>query len=263
MHDLLFLVLSWFISPQGLNPFAAMAGIVYQFPPSVKVRSGETVTMHCRLNEVQSFCHTVAWVRVNPVTGRLDILQDAKIPPQTKDKVENPVCQASIYNATDQDSGTYYCIATDREHMYLGNGTAVTVYADSAVMPSVDIVAFASSNNHSTVTLQCTVGGSAPSQVFVYWLIGSRKENGQTLVVWEEGEDNSVKTQNYVAVSAEEWRIEGSTCVVKFGGWMINTTLHHYDIQDTCYPLVGVTRFFALVTALLFFVTSLILAGRF
>jgi len=84
--------------------------------------------MHCRLNEVQSFCHTVAWVRVNPVTGRLDILQDAKIPPQTKDKVENPVCQASIYNATVQDSGTYYCIATDREHMYLGNGTAVTVH---------------------------------------------------------------------------------------------------------------------------------------
>ncbi|XP_056110528.1 Ig heavy chain C region isoform X3 [Rhinichthys klamathensis goyatoka] len=258
MHDLLFLVLFRLISPH------AMAGTVYQFPPSVKERSGDTVTMHCQLNEVQSFCHTVAWVRVNPVSGIIDILQDANIPPQTKDEVENPVCQASIYNATVQDSGTYYCIATDREHMYLGNGTAVTLHADSTVMPSVDIVAFASSNNHSTVTLQCTVRGSAPSQVFVYWLIGSRKENGQTLVVWEEGEENSVKTQNNVAVSAEEWKIEGqSTCVVKFGGWMFNTTLHHYDIQDTCYPLVGVTRFFALVAALLFFITSLILAGRF
>ncbi|XDV34521.1 hypothetical protein PO909_004675 [Leuciscus waleckii] len=186
--------------------------------------------MHCQLNEVQSFCHTVAWVRVNPMSGIIDILQDAKVPPQTKDEGENSVCQASIYNAAVQDSGTYYCIATDREHMYLGNGTAVTVHADSTVMPSVDIMAFTSNNNHdSTVTLQCTVGGSAPSQVFVYWLIGSRKEHGQTLVVWEEGEENSVKTLNNLAISAEEWKIEGQcTCVVKFGGWMFNATLHHY-----------------------------------
>lgn len=104
-----------------------MAGTVYQFPPSVKVRSGERVTMHCQLNEVQSFCHTVAWVRVHPVSGVIDILQDSNIPHQTKDQVETTVCQAYIYNATVQDSGTYYCIATDREHMYLGNGTAVTV----------------------------------------------------------------------------------------------------------------------------------------
>lgn len=96
-------------------------------------------------------------------------------------------------------------------------------------MPSVDIMAFASSNNHDSVTLQCTVRGSAPSQVFVYWLIGSRKENGQTLVVWEEGEENSLNTQNNVVVSAKEWKTEGQCiCIVKFGGWMFNTTLHHY-----------------------------------
>lgn len=104
-----------------------MAGTVYQFPPSVKVKSGDTVTMHCQLNEVQSFCHTVAWVRVHPVSLIIEILQDSNIPHQTKDQVESPVCQASIYNASVQDSGTYYCIATDREHMYLGNGIAVTV----------------------------------------------------------------------------------------------------------------------------------------
>ncbi len=103
--------------------------------------------------------------------------------------------------------------------------------ADSTVMPSIGIMAFASSNNHdSTVTLQCTVGGFASSPVYVYWLIGSRKENGQTLFVWEEGEENSVKTHNYVAVSAEEWRTGGAcTCVVKFGGWMFNKTLHYYS----------------------------------
>ncbi|XP_067282793.1 immunoglobulin lambda-1 light chain [Pseudorasbora parva] len=242
-----------------------MAGTVYQFPPSVKVKSGDTVTMHCQLNEVQSFCHTMAWVRVHPVSGIIDILQDSNNSHQTKEQVENPVCQASIYNAAVQDSGTYYCIATDREHMYLGNGTAVTVQADSTVMPSIDIMAFASSNNHgSTITLQCTVEGFAPSQVCVYWLIGSRKENGHILFVWEEGEENSVKTLNYVAVSAEEWKTEGQcTCVVKFGGWTFSKTLHHYDIQDTCYPLVSVTRIFALVVALLFFTTSSILAGRF
>lgn len=102
--------------------------------------------------------------------------------------------------------------------------------AGSAVMPSIDIMAFASSNKRdSTVTLQCTVGEFVSSRVYVHWLIGSRKENGQTLFVWEEGEENSVKIHNYVAVSAEEWRTEGAyTCVVSFGGWMFNKTLHYY-----------------------------------
>lgn len=100
--------------------------------------------------------------------------------------------------------------------------------ADGTVMPSIDIMAFANSNNHN-LTLQCTVRGFAPSQVFVYWLIGNRQEKGQTLFVWEERKENSVKTQNYVAVSAEEWKADGQyTCVVKFGEWMINKTLHHY-----------------------------------
>ncbi|XP_059411339.1 Ig heavy chain C region [Carassius carassius] len=259
MFDLLFLALFCLILPK------AMARTVYQFPPSVNVRSGERVTMHCQINEVQSFCHTVAWVKVHPVSGTIDILQDSNIPRQTKEQEETKVCQASIYRATVQDSGTYYCIATDREHMYLGNGTAVTVQAESAVMPSIDIMAFTSSNKRdSTVTLQCTVGGFASSQVYVHWLMGSRKDNGKTFFVWEEGEEKSVKIHNYVSVSAEEWRTGGAcTCIVKFGRWMFNKTLHYYDIQDTCYPLVSVTRHFALVTALLFLTTSLILARRF
>uniref|UniRef100_A0A8C1P7Z3 Ig-like domain-containing protein n=1 Tax=Cyprinus carpio TaxID=7962 RepID=A0A8C1P7Z3_CYPCA len=214
-----------------------MAETVYQFPPSVKVRSGERVTMHCQLNEVQSFCHTVAWVRVHPVSGMIDILQDSNIPRQTKEQVETTVCQASIYNATVQDSGTYYCITTDREHMYLGNGTALTFllynYPFCCFMSVKWCLSFffqlAANKRDSTVTLQCTVGEFASSRVYVHWLIGSRKENGQTLFVWEEGEENSVKIHNYVAVSAEEWRTEGAyTCVVSFGGWMFNKTLHYY-----------------------------------
>uniref|UniRef100_A0A8C1PAH2 Ig-like domain-containing protein n=1 Tax=Cyprinus carpio TaxID=7962 RepID=A0A8C1PAH2_CYPCA len=209
-----------------LNPFAAMAETVYQFPPSVKVRSGERVTMHCQLNEVQSFCHTVAWVRVHPVSGMIDILQDSNIPRQTKEQVETTVCQASIYNATVQDSGTYYCITTDREHMYLGN---VSELLPNMMVLKVSGSAVISNKRDSTVTLQCTVGEFASSRVYVHWLIGSRKENGQTLFVWEEGEENSVKIHNYVAVSAEEWRTEGAyTCVVSFGGWMFNKTLHYY-----------------------------------
>ncbi|XP_043074308.1 uncharacterized protein LOC122324147 [Puntigrus tetrazona] len=218
--------------------------------------------MSCQLNEVQSFCHRVAWVRVHPVSGITDVLQDKLH--QNKEQPESSVCRFSIHGATVQDSGMYYCIATDREHMYLGNGTAVTVQADNAVMPSIDIMAFASSKNHgSTVTLQCAVGGFASSQVHVHWLIGSRKDNGRAFSVWEEGEEVSVKTHNYAAVSAEEWRTGGAcTCVVKFSGWMFNKTLHYHDIQDTCYPLVSVSRIFALVTALLFLTTSAILAGR-
>uniref|UniRef100_A0A671P9C9 Ig-like domain-containing protein n=1 Tax=Sinocyclocheilus anshuiensis TaxID=1608454 RepID=A0A671P9C9_9TELE len=195
-----------------------MAGTVYQFPPSVKVRSGERVTMHCQLNEVQSFCHTVAWVRVHPVSGIIDILQDSNIPRQTEDQVEYTVCHASIYNATVQDSGTYYCIATDLPkvselppnmrvlkvcvdkkarvfHRIMCQSLLFFLIklefifllaADTTVMPSIDIMTFAS-------------------------------------------KENSVKTQNYVAVSAEEWRTGGAcTCVVKFGGLMFNKTLHHY-----------------------------------
>ncbi|XP_050992578.1 immunoglobulin heavy constant alpha 2 isoform X3 [Labeo rohita] len=128
----------------------------------------------------------------------------------------------------------YYCIATDREHMYLGNGTAVTVQAaDTTVMQSIDLMAFASSNNHdSTVTLQCKIGGFTPSHVSVHWLIGSRKENGQTMFVWEEGEEKSVKTHNYITVSTEEWRTGGAcTCVVNLGGRMFNKTLHYYGTE--------------------------------
>ncbi|XP_051949396.1 Ig kappa chain V region K-25 [Xyrauchen texanus] len=160
MYVLFWLVLLCVKSPE------AMAGTVYQFPPSVQVRSGGTVTMHCQLTEVQSFCHALAWVRVHPESGIIFILQDSAIPLLITDQAKSTVCQASVYNATVQDSGTYYCIATDSEQMYLGNGTTVTVQAVStASAPSIEVMAFASSNKHdSTITLQCTIGGFAPSQ---------------------------------------------------------------------------------------------------
>ncbi|XP_073787823.1 immunoglobulin lambda-1 light chain isoform X6 [Danio rerio] len=237
MCDLLCLILLCLISPK------VMAGTVSQFPPSVKVRSGETVSMLCQMSEVKSFCHTVAWVRVHPVSGVIDILQDTKTPHESKDLEENTVCQAFLFNATVQDSGTYYCIATDRDQMYLrlGNGTAITVQADSTEMASIEIMAFTSSNNHDpTVTLQCTLSGFAPSQVSMYWLIGSRRENGQTLFVWDEGKENSVKTQNYVDISEEEWKTgTESTCIVNLGGRTFTKTLNHDDIQETCYPVIS------------------------
>ncbi|KAK2887230.1 hypothetical protein Q8A67_015458 [Cirrhinus molitorella] len=119
------------------------------------------------------------------------------------------------------------CVVGFGGHLYT---KTLQPLADNTVMPSVDIMAFASSNNHdSTVTLQCTIEGFAPSHVYVHWLIGSRKKTGQTLFVWEEGDEKSVKTHNYITVSAEEWRTGGTcTCVVNLGGWMFNKTLLYY-----------------------------------
>lgn len=113
-----------------------MAGTVSQFPPSVNVGLGDAVTMHCQLNGVQSFCHTVVWLRVDPVTGMTDILQDSNIPFQSNNQVQISVCKVSVYNATQHDSGTYYCIATDREHMYLGNGTIVIIKGNKTCIPN-------------------------------------------------------------------------------------------------------------------------------
>ncbi|XP_073787814.1 uncharacterized protein isoform X2 [Danio rerio] len=118
---------------------------------------------------------------------------------------------------------------------------SLQTHADSTEMASIEIMAFTSSNNHDpTVTLQCTLSGFAPSQVSMYWLIGSRRENGQTLFVWDEGKENSVKTQNYVDISEEEWKTgTESTCIVNLGGRTFTKTLNHDDIQETCYPVIS------------------------
>lgn len=119
-----------------LTTFAVMGGTVSQFPPSVNAGLGDTVTMHCQLNGVQSFCHTVAWLRVDPVTGMIDILQDSSIPYQSNNLTQSLVCKTFVYNARQQDSGTYYCVATDREHMYLGNGTVVIIKGNTTCILS-------------------------------------------------------------------------------------------------------------------------------
>ncbi|KAI7803683.1 uncharacterized protein LOC130561877 [Triplophysa rosa] len=257
MHDLLGFVLLWELS------LKVMAGTVSQFPPLVNVGLGETVTMHCQLNGVQSFCHTVAWLRVDPVTGMTNILQDSNIPFQSNDQVQSSVCKASVYNATQQDSGTYYCIATDREHMYLGNGTIVIIKDVSTVlMTSIEMMAFANNNGHdSTVTLQCAIGGFAPSQVYVYWLIGSKKENGQIGSFGEKNKENfTVNSLNHVSVSVEEWKTAGNcTCVVKSGRWIFIQTLHYYDLLDPCYTLISTPRIAALIAVLFFLIIILII----
>lgn len=125
----------------------------------------------------------------------------------------------------------YYIIMYQSFSCFIASKMVIFLLAaDTTVMQSIDLMAFASSNNHdSTVTLQCKIGGFTPSHVSVHWLIGSRKENGQTMFVWEEGEEKSVKTHNYITVSTEEWRTGGAcTCVVNLGGRMFNKTLHYY-----------------------------------
>lgn len=92
------------------------------------------------------------------------------------------------------------------------------------------MMVFANNNGHdSTVTFQCVIGGSAPSQVYVYWLIGSKKKHGQIGSFGEKNRENfTVNTVNHIAVSTEEWRTAGNcTCVVKFGRRMFIQTLHY------------------------------------
>ncbi|XP_055074942.2 immunoglobulin kappa light chain [Misgurnus anguillicaudatus] len=252
MHDISYIVLFCVIS------LKVTAGTVSQFPQSVDVSLGDTVTIYCHLNKVQSLCHTVAWLRVDPVNGETHTVQ---VPPQSTNQMQSSVCSVSVYNATEQDSGTYYCIVLDREQMYLGNGTTVIV-KETVSMPSIEIMAFASSNAHdSTVTLQCVIERFAPSQVHAYWLIGSKWENGQIGSIWERNRENSVgKTVNHVTVSEKEWRSAGDcACVVKFGGQTFIKTLHYNDIQDLCYTLISTPRIVALVTVLFFFIVLLIL----
>ncbi|TRY93072.1 hypothetical protein DNTS_023841 [Danionella cerebrum] len=259
MSIVLFLLFC-FLSPKGLNFSAVVVGSISQGPGSVTVTPGENVTMSCRLNEVRSFCHTVVWAQVHPVSGERDMLKVANIHPQKENAEENAVCQATIHKATVQDTGMYYCIATDREHLHLGNGTAVTVQVKSSVMPSIEIMAFSSSSRPDSITLQCSVSGFSPSQLHLSWFIQGREETGETLFIWEDGDERSVKTQNYVVVSADEWRERGEgTCILELGGWTFNKTLHRYDIQDTCYHLISLTRVYTVSAALLFFITSVLL----
>lgn len=106
------------------------------------------------------------------------------------------------------------------------------------MMPFIEIMAFANNNGHdSTVTLQCVIEGFAPSQVNVYWLIGSKKENGQIGSFGEKNKENyPVNYVNHVVLSAEEWRAAGNcTCVVKSGEWMFIQTLHYYGIISSTF----------------------------
>ncbi|XP_065138506.1 immunoglobulin kappa light chain [Paramisgurnus dabryanus] len=252
MHGLLYIVLFCVIS------LKVTAGTVSQFPPSVDVRSSDTVTIYCHLNEVQSLCHTVAWLRVDPVNGETHTVP---VPLQSTTRVQSSVCSVSVYNATEQDSGTYYCIVLDREQMYLGNGTTVIV-KETVLMPSIEIMAFASSNGHdSTVTLQCVIEQFAPSQVHAYWLIGSNRVNGQIGSIRERNRENSSgKTVNHITLLEKEWRSAGDcACVVMFGGQTFIKTLHFNDIQDLCYTLISIPRIVALVAVLFFFIVLLII----
>ncbi|XP_036421495.1 Ig heavy chain Mem5 [Colossoma macropomum] len=232
-----------------------LSGRVIQFPSLVQVRSGDPVRMSCRLDGVKAYCYTVAWMRVNPDTGMLVINKDAVGPLWNKNHSQDTECPVVIQNATAEDSGTYYCAVTDRQKIYIGNGSVVLVQAHSSAAPSVEVLRFSSSSScGSAVPVQCVVKGVVPSQVEVYWTIGDRRERGQTETVRAKGE---VYTVSRTLLRSEECeRGDECACVVEHEGQSVTKTLEPNGLQESCYAAVGLHRALALTTSLLLFITA-------
>ncbi|KAG9279551.1 immunoglobulin alpha-2 heavy chain [Astyanax mexicanus] len=227
-----------------------------QFPPVVKVRSGESVRMSCQLNGVKAYCYTVAWLRVRPSRGTLAISKEASglLWNQTL-LTQGTVCPTVIHNAKPEDSGIYYCTVTDKKKIYIGNGTSVYVQALSSTAPSAELIWFRrSSASSSAVPVQCVVKGVVPSRVQVYWSKGVRRERGQVECVWSEGEVFIVSQTLLRPEDCE--RGESCACVVEHEGHTLTKTLQPNDMQEGCYADVALHRALGLTASLLLFITA-------
>ncbi|KAL7829238.1 hypothetical protein AOLI_G00301230 [Acnodon oligacanthus] len=236
------------------------SGRVFQFPSLVRVRSGDPVRMSCQLDGVKAYCYTVAWMRVSPDRGTLFISKDAVGLLWNKNHSQDTECPVVIQNATAEDSGTYYCAVTDRQKIYIGNGSVVLVQAHSSAAPSVEVLRFSSSpSSGSAVPVQCVVKGVVPSQVEVYWAIGVRRERGRTEAVRAKGD---VYTVSWTLLRSEEReRGEECACVVEHEGQSITKTLEPNGLQESCIAVVGLHRALALTASLLLFITAVTAAS--
>ncbi|XP_018596971.1 uncharacterized protein LOC108927859 [Scleropages formosus] len=197
-------------------PVMGVFSTVSQFPPSVEVMEGASITLECRFDLVIQYCYTVNWMKLQLNTNVLTTYQnknmDGSKPSQFK-------CLLSINRATVSDSGVYYCSVVRGNMVYLGNGSSVTVIGNTTKTPSIEVLMAFESSLQSPVLLLCLVSGLSSSQVHVSWDIGGTAANGSSKYSWRNNPLEMLWTQNLVLVSAEEWH-RGSlcTCVVEYEG---------------------------------------------
>uniref|UniRef100_A0AAY4EJT1 Ig-like domain-containing protein n=1 Tax=Denticeps clupeoides TaxID=299321 RepID=A0AAY4EJT1_9TELE len=176
---------------------------LFQSPQRVEVEVGGSAALRCT-QQFPTSCYSVSWVKVQPRTSEVASVPHA----HASSSGGGASCTLSIGNASEQDSGTYYCLAVVSSMSYFGNGTRVITLHRS---PSVQTLC-PSDSDSSPVPLVCLVRGVVQSRVHVHWMIDGTEHSGWT-------NSDEVSTQNHLLVPVDQWRARAvCTCVVDIGG---------------------------------------------
>ncbi|KAL0962266.1 hypothetical protein UPYG_G00337850 [Umbra pygmaea] len=189
-----------------------LTSIITQKPEVVMMKTGGTVTLECNLNEPNTYCHYVTWMKIDHRADKImeskDVRGYSKSEKVTKDKVL--VCAVKINNATMRDSGTYYCSLVQHNMVYTGNGSRVIIVTD------IPGQAYGTDPLTIKILSSDSDGLSCPSPVF-----GVR--SGPISEEWDRGAE--------------------CTCVVEFEGHNFTKTMQRRnDFNSICTVLLyGVT----------------------
>lgn len=239
---------------------AVKSQTIAQYPPVIKSRGNEIVTLYCQMHDMVPFCYTIAWMKLHPKSGTLELYNDLEMVVDN----EKHSCRADIHRATTDNSGTYYCAVVYKEKLFIGNGTTVVV--ESQGSPSVEIALTVRHRPNSSAVLTCVVTAIHPSQARVFWSLGEgREENGHTESVWTNGSGPvTVFTRNQVVVSLTESGLEETyTCVVESEGTIFNRSLTLSDPEDICFASAHLSRVLGITSALLLQMMMVAMAQHF
>ncbi|KAL4624775.1 hypothetical protein GN956_G18076 [Arapaima gigas] len=223
------------------SPVLVALSTVRQFPQSVEVMAGEPVTLECRFDLVIQYCYTVNWMKLNLTTNMLTTYENKRIDGSSPSAFK---CMLSIDNATERDSGVYYCSIAHGNMVYVGNGSTVRVIGNTSKIPSIEVFVLPESRDggvSAPVPLLCLVSDLAQSPVRVSWVIGGRAENGSNEYSWTNTPSKMLWTQNLVLVPAAEWN-GGTlcTCIVEFAGQRFFKSVQHQGRGTLCLTLLYV-----------------------
>ncbi|XP_043935238.1 immunoglobulin lambda-1 light chain-like [Protopterus annectens] len=186
-----------------------------QFPPSVKVSTGQSVTLSCNIVNGPTYCQDIEWY----------ILQHPKIFRHLKSDnkssvlrgVEERNCALTIKDLERNYSGTYFCSACNAFLSAFGNGTKLIVSNEKMVIPSVTILTPSAEEIviRNKVTLICLVYGATFQQIIMFWNISGKITSG--LIEPVEGISKAnYSIRNQLTIPAVTWNNGNNcTCVVE------------------------------------------------
>ncbi|KAL0962267.1 hypothetical protein UPYG_G00337860 [Umbra pygmaea] len=208
-------LLLWLCWSYGLNG----KHIITQTPEVEMVKTGGTVTLKCNLKELITYCYSVTWMKVDPRTKTITLIQNSNIDDDSsrKNSIADKQCSVTITDIKVRDSGMYYCSVVQSDMIHTGSGSKVIVVTEKERSGNSTDPRPSRSSHHQTAM-------APPS-----------------LSSWTDNSDSATEfTRNQILVQAEEWdRGAECTCVVEFEGHNITKTVQRRnDSNSLCSVLL-------------------------